>query len=52
MRAMKLPEISEDTVIRSILVLLPTFLVAGFLATALVVTVMISENFNFLNWME
>lgn len=42
----------EDLLIRRILIALPVFLVGGFLATVAVVAVMISYNFNVLNWME
>lgn len=42
----------EDRQIRIILISAATLAVLGFLATATALTVMISMNFNFLNWME
>lgn len=42
----------EDLLIRRILIAIPVFLVAGFLATVALVAVMISYNFNPMNWME
>jgi len=45
-------EQKEDRLIHQLYILVPTLLIAGFLATVAVVTVMISYNFNFLNWFE
>lgn len=42
----------EDRQIRVILLSAAGMLLIGFLASAAVVAVMISLNFNFLNWME
>jgi len=42
----------EDLLIRRILIATPVFLVAGFLATVALVAVMISYNFNPMNWLE
>jgi len=42
----------QDPIIRTILISAATLAVSGFLATALLVTVMLSDNFNFMNWME
>ncbi len=42
----------EELLIRRALIGLPVFLVAGFLATVAVVTVMLSYNFNPMNWLE
>ena len=42
----------QDPFIRTILISASIGAVLGFLTTVLVVTVMISLNFNFLNWME
>jgi len=42
----------EDLYIRRLLVGIPVFLVAGALATAAVVTVMVAYNFNIFNWLE
>ena len=46
------PRDSEELLIRRALIGLPVFLVAGFLATVAVVTVMVAYNFNPLNWLE
>lgn len=43
---------SEDKLIRLLLYSGATAAVAGFLLTVLLVAVMISANFNFLEWME
>ena len=43
---------SEDRLIRRILLGAATLGVLAFLGFALLVTAMISYNFNFLNWME
>ncbi|MBE2205319.1 MAG: hypothetical protein IAE94_13380 [Chthoniobacterales bacterium] len=42
----------EDRQIRVILLSAATAVVAGFLSSAVILAVMISMNFNFLNWME
>jgi hypothetical protein len=42
----------EDRLIRWILIAVPTVAVLGFLLTALLITVMISYNFNILDWLE
>ena len=42
----------EDRLIRRILIALPTVAVVGFLLTVLLITVMVSYNFNILEWLE
>jgi hypothetical protein len=42
----------EDRLIRRILIAVPTVAALGFLVTVLVITVMVSYNFNILDWME
>ncbi len=42
----------EDRLIRRILIAVPTVAALGFLVTVLVITVMVSSNFNILDWME
>ena len=42
----------EDRFIRTLVILGSTGAVLGLLAVATVVTVMVSANFNILNWME
>ncbi len=42
----------EDRLIRRILILVPTVALLGFLVTVLLITVMISTNFNILDWLE
>jgi hypothetical protein len=42
----------EDLLIRRILIAAPVVLVAGFLVTVVSIAVMVSCNFNFLNWVE
>ena len=42
----------EDRIIRRILIAVPTVLALGFLANVVLVTVMISYNFNILDWLE
>jgi hypothetical protein len=42
----------EDRLIRRILIAVPTVAVLGFLFTVLLITVMISYNFNILDWLE
>jgi hypothetical protein len=42
----------EDRLIRRILIAVPTVAVVGFLLTVLLITVMISYNFNILEWLE
>jgi len=42
----------EDLLIRRILIGTVAGLVAGFLVTIVAVTVLISSNFNILNWLE
>jgi hypothetical protein len=43
---------AEDRLIRRILIAVPTVAALGFLVTVLVITVMVSYNFNILDWME
>ncbi len=45
-------EEKEDRLIRRVLIAVPVVAVLGLLATLVVVAVMVSCNFNFLNWME
>ncbi|MBJ7259047.1 MAG: hypothetical protein JHD33_05850 [Chthoniobacterales bacterium] len=42
----------EDPLIRSLVILVSTGAVLGLLAAGTVITVMVSFNFNILNWME
>jgi len=42
----------EDQFIRNLIILGATGAVAGLLTVATVITVMVSANFNILNWME
>ena len=42
----------EDRLIRRILIAIPTVAVLGFLLTVLLITVMVSYNFNILEWLE
>jgi hypothetical protein len=42
----------EDRLIRRILIAVSTVGVLGFLATVVLITVMISCNFNVLDWLE
>lgn len=42
----------EDRLIRRILIAVPTVAVVGFLLTVLLITVMVSYNFNVLEWLE
>ena len=42
----------EDQFIRTLIILGSTGAVLGLLAVATVITVMVSANFNILNWME
>ena len=42
----------EDSFIRNLIILASTGAVIGLLAVATVITVMVSANFNILNWME
>lgn len=42
----------EDRLIRRILIVVPTIAAVGFLATVVLITVMISYNFNLLDWLE
>jgi hypothetical protein len=42
----------EDRFIRNLVLLATTGAVLGLLAVATVVTVLVSTNFNILNWME
>ena len=42
----------EDRLIRRILIAVPTIAVLGFLLTVLLITVMVSYNFNILDWLE
>jgi hypothetical protein len=50
--AMTETEIQEDRLIRRLLIVVPTFLVAGFLVTMAVVAALVSDNFNVMNWLE
>ena len=45
-------ESQEDRLIRRILIIVPTFLVAGFVATVAVVAALVSDNYNVMNWLE
>lgn len=45
-------EAKEDLLIRRLLIAVPVFLVAGFLATAGLVAALVSANFNVMNWLE
>ena len=42
----------EDGLIRTLLILTATGIVTGLLVVGTVITVMVSANFNILNWME
>ena len=42
----------EDQLIRSLIILGASGAVVGLLTVATIVTVMVSANFNILNWME
>ena len=42
----------EDRLIRRILIAVPTVALVGFLLTVLLITVMVSYNFNILEWLE
>jgi hypothetical protein len=42
----------EDRLIRKILIAVSTVAVLGFLATVALITVMVSCNFNILDWLE
>jgi hypothetical protein len=42
----------QDPLIRTILISAATLAVSGFLTAFLLVTVMLSDNFNFMNWLE
>ena len=42
----------EDRVIRRILITVGAIAVSGFLLTVLLITVMVSSNFNILDWLE
>ncbi|GEM_PF-4899734 len=42
----------EDRQIRRLLIIVPTLAVLGFLATAGLATILISANFNPMNWLE
>lgn len=46
------PPDPEDRLIRWILIGLATGAILTFLLVAMVITVMVSYNWNFLNWME
>ena len=43
---------AEDRLIRRILIAIPTVVLLGFLVTVALITVMISYNFNILDWLE
>ena len=42
----------EDRLIRRILIAVPSVALVGFLLTVLLITVMVSYNFNILEWLE
>jgi bacteriorhodopsin len=42
----------EDRLIRRILIAVPTIAALGFLAMVVLITVMVSYNFNILDWLE
>jgi hypothetical protein len=42
----------EDTFIRNLIILAGTGAAVGLLTVATIVTVLVSANFNILNWME
>ena len=42
----------EDQLIRTLVILTSTGVVTGLLVVGTIVTVMVSVNFNILNWME
>jgi len=44
--------VSEDQLIRRLAIGSVVFAVGGLIATAFVVVVMVSANFNLLNWLE
>jgi hypothetical protein len=44
--------VSEDQLIRRLVIGSVVFAVGGLLATALIVVAMVSANFNLLNWLE
>lgn len=46
------PQEKEDRLIRQLYIVIPAFLIGGFLTTVGVLTVMISYNFNILSWLE
>jgi hypothetical protein len=43
---------AEDRLIRRILIAIPAVAVLGFLVTVVLITVMVSSNFNILDWLE
>jgi hypothetical protein len=43
---------AEDRLIRRILIAIPAVAVLGFLVTVVLITVMVSCNFNILDWLE
>ena len=43
---------AEDRLIRRILIVVPTIVLLGFLTTVALITVMVSYNFNILEWLE
>ena len=45
-------EDAEDWLIRRILIAVPAVAVLGFLLTVVLITVMVSCNFNILEWVE
>ena len=45
-------EDAEDRLIRRILIAVPAVAVLGFLLTVVLITVMVSCNFNILEWVE
>ena len=42
----------QDPIIRTVLISASVFAVLGFLSTVLIVTALISVNFNVMNWLE
>jgi hypothetical protein len=43
---------AEDRLIRRILIVVPTVALVGFLVTVALITVLVSSNFNILDWLE
>jgi hypothetical protein len=51
-RGMNEIEDAEDRLIRRILIVVPTVALVGFLVTVALITVMVANNFNLLDWLE